>query len=172
MITLQVRHSWFRRLDPGYNVTMSRTTDHAASQLHNAHQAIHCPLVPASDDPSWRAPSEIDVAVGRALEEARFRIHAARPRIVDQIPGMTDATYRKIEAGKQRVTVGAMVAIARACGTTPTSILVGAGLDKLTVDVVDAIQMDPTLDELGRQLVVAALRSARQQTAERAGSAG
>ena len=85
---------------------------------------------------------------------------------------MTDATYRTIEAGKQRITVGAMVAIARACGTTPTSILVAAGLDELAVSVDTAIQMDPTIDEMGRQLVIAALRSARQQTAERAGSAG
>lgn len=151
---------------------MSRKTDTSAHQLQKADTGVQCRSVPASDDPSWRHPSDLDVAVGRALEEARFRTGSARPRIVEQVPGMTDATYRAIEAGRQRITVGALVAIAKACGTTPTSILVAAGLDELTVSVDIALQMDPSIDDLGRQLVTAALRSARQQTAARRGSAG
>ncbi len=128
---------------------------------------VRCSAVEQTDGAAWQRPTDSDRAVGAALQDARRRAGLSRAEVIARAPGLTESTYTGLELGKQRVSIGALVGLCSLLGANPVSVLVAAGVAHLPIDLDEVVRLDPSLDDLGVQLVEAAVRSARAQAAER-----
>lgn len=69
-----------------------------------------------------------DVAVGRELRACREQKGYSQPKVQELVEGLDGSMLSYIERGTQRVSVGMLIAISRALGTDPATVLVRAGV--------------------------------------------
>ena len=124
--------------------------------------------MPPADNPSWKRPSAADVQIAALLLEARQRAGLSRPAVLGQMTDPpSESMYAAMEGGRVRITIGALEAFCAVLGANPIALMVRAGLGQVPVDVEQALELDPELDDLGRQFVTMALVSARAQARDR-----
>ena len=172
MITVQTQRVQTVGNRAGYNGVMSRkieTTRNVGHVTETTADGVRCRTVSdAQDAAGWTRATELDERLAAAMQRARERAQIDRATFCTRVPGLNRSTLAAIESGAQRITVGALVGHCAVTGAAPVRLLVEAEAMELPLDVDQVIDVDPTLDDLGRDLVRAALISARRATEARA----
>lgn len=117
--------------------------------------------------PDVRQVTAWDQRVAAELRRCRDVARLSRPTVCSRLNGLKPSALQNVEEGRQRLSVGLLFELCAVIPVDPRRVLVGAGVLQEGRSIEDWLAADTRLDELGREMVLAVLALAIDQSALR-----